>query len=67
MYEWKWDKEYATTSVILFEQNFGVQFHDVFSNGTSAVRGTKLLEKGKHHYWELKILTPTYGTDIVSI
>ncbi|XP_031833859.1 SPRY domain-containing SOCS box protein 3 isoform X3 [Nomia melanderi] len=65
MHEWEWDKEYATTSITLFEQNLSVQFHGIFSNGTSAVRGTKLLEKGRHHYWELKILTPTYGTDIM--
>ncbi|XP_033328159.1 SPRY domain-containing SOCS box protein 3 isoform X2 [Megalopta genalis] len=24
-----------------------------------------MLEKGRHHYWEVKLLTPTYGTDLM--
>ncbi|KZC06317.1 SPRY domain-containing SOCS box protein 3 [Dufourea novaeangliae] len=62
-YEWVWDKDNATTGTIFSEQDLEVTFHSGFSNGTSAVRGTKLLEKGRHHYWEVKILTPVYGTD----
>ncbi|KAL7057667.1 hypothetical protein AAHC03_016794 [Spirometra sp. Aus1] len=33
-------------------------------DGTAIVRGTKLLTEGLH-YWELKVLSPLYGTDVM--
>ena len=65
--EWEWDEEHATYSVILSKQNSEVMFHNGFSCGTAAVRGNKLLEKDRHHYWEVEMLTPIYGTDVVSV
>ncbi|XP_076283438.1 SPRY domain-containing SOCS box protein 3 isoform X3 [Lasioglossum baleicum] len=64
-FEWEWDKDHVAPPVVLSEGNLTVLFHNEYSTGTSAVRGTKLLEKGRHHYWEVKILTPPYGTDLM--
>ncbi|XP_076666206.1 SPRY domain-containing SOCS box protein 3 isoform X2 [Andrena cerasifolii] len=64
-YEWEWDEDHATYGVVLSKQNSEVIFHNAFSCGTAAVRGNKLLEKGRHHYWEIKMLTPIYGTDVM--
>ncbi|KAK1118426.1 hypothetical protein K0M31_015125 [Melipona bicolor] len=65
VHEWTWDKENAAYTIILSENNLEVKFHNGYSYGTAAVRGTKVLEKGRHHYWEVKMLTSIYGTDIM--
>ncbi|XP_054010919.1 SPRY domain-containing SOCS box protein 3-like [Hylaeus anthracinus] len=64
-HEWTWDEKLATHTVALSGKNLEVMFHSGYSSGTAGVRGTKPLEKGKLHYWELKMLTPVYGTDIM--
>ena len=48
------------------EKNLEVKFHPGYSTGTAAIRGNKLMSKGNHHYWEIKMVTPVYGTDVVS-
>ncbi|XP_078035518.1 SPRY domain-containing SOCS box protein 3 isoform X3 [Augochlora pura] len=65
VFEWEWDKNNAASAIVVSEDNLTVQFHNGVSFGTSAIRGTKLLKKGRHHYWEVKLLTPTYGTDLM--
>ncbi|CAK9822594.1 SPRY domain-containing SOCS box protein 3 [Anthophora retusa] len=65
VHEWTWDNENATYAVVLSEDNLEIKFHKEYSYGTAAVRGNKLLEKGRHHYWEVKMLTTIYGTDIM--
>lgn len=43
-----------------------VTFHKHFSNGTAAIRGSTALTEDQH-YWEIKMTTSVYGTDMVSI
>lgn len=43
-----------------------VVFHPFTSRGTAATRGTKELDVGLH-YWEMKVVSPTYGTDVVGL
>lgn len=43
-----------------------VMFHPRFSVGTACVRADRPLRYGYQHYFELKVLTPCFGTDIVS-
>lgn len=64
-HEWTWDSSLASTKVKLFKDNLAVKFNPGYSNGTTAIRGSECLAKGRHHYWEIKILTPVYGTDIM--
>jgi SPRY domain-containing SOCS box protein 3 len=35
-----------------------------FSSGTAAVRGDKPLSLNMHHYWELRMGSVLYGTDV---
>ncbi|XP_017890042.1 SPRY domain-containing SOCS box protein 3-like [Ceratina calcarata] len=63
-HEWAWDEENALYTN-LSENNLEVEFHNGYSYGTAAVRGTRMLEKGRHHYWEVKMLTFIYGTDVM--
>lgn len=39
-------------------------FHIDYSGGTAAVRGDTKLHKDQY-YWEIKMTTPVYGTDMV--
>ncbi|XP_052893543.1 SPRY domain-containing SOCS box protein 3 isoform X2 [Anopheles moucheti] len=60
--DWTWDKELTVANVISGTE---VIFHPVYSQGTSIIRGNEPLHQGRHHYWELKILSPLSGTDIM--
>ena len=39
-------------------------FHPNYSSGTAAIRGTESMTRGQH-YWEVKMSTPVYGTDMM--
>ncbi|XP_015602242.1 SPRY domain-containing SOCS box protein 3 [Cephus cinctus] len=65
VYEWAWDDKLATADLQLTDRNLEVKFHPGYSTGTAAVRGTTSLAKGRHHYWEVKMITPVYGTDVM--
>lgn len=66
--DWTWNKEIGSTdpSDVVFEDNI-LTFHPVYSQGTAVVKGDKPLEHGKHHYWEVKIMSFLTGTDLVSL
>ncbi|XP_011297283.1 SPRY domain-containing SOCS box protein 3 [Fopius arisanus] len=64
-HEWSWDEKLVTKTAELSEHNLEVKFHPGYSNGTAAVRGNRILDKDRHHYWEIKMLTPIYGTDVM--
>lgn len=66
-YEWSWDTSFETPRLQLDDKNLEVKFHPGYSVGTAAIRGNKMMSKGRHHYWEVKMITPVYGTDVVCI
>ncbi|XP_034832081.1 SPRY domain-containing SOCS box protein 3-like [Maniola hyperantus] len=65
--EWKWEQPQVSGSswVVVSEDKKQVTFHPFYSSGTAAVRGDSPLLHEHHYYWEVKILTETYGTDIM--
>ncbi|XP_071868703.1 SPRY domain-containing SOCS box protein 3 [Bombus fervidus] len=65
VHEWTWDKGNDTYTIVLSENNLKVKFHNGHSYGTAVVRGTNILEKNRHHYWEVKMLSCIYGTDVM--
>lgn len=65
-FEWEWDDLYKTSGAFLSCDNRKVNFHADYSCGTAAIRGTKELTDG-HHFWEVKMTSPVYGTDMVSM
>lgn len=67
VHEWAWDETLITSASVLSKDNLEVTFHPVYSESTAAVRGNRAMEKDRHHYWEVKMLTPIYGTDIVRL
>lgn len=65
MHEWVWDSSVLTSASQLFLEGQEVHFHPVYSSGTAAVRGSKPCVGGNVYYWEIKVLTPIFGTDVV--
>lgn len=63
--EWRWDNSpLANKSFQLSENEATVTFHPAISWGTAIVRGNTEL-KSDLHYWEIKAVSPLYGTDIM--
>ncbi|XP_059052059.1 SPRY domain-containing SOCS box protein 3-like [Achroia grisella] len=65
--EWKWQEaaERSTSRVVVSDDQKQVTFHPFYSSGTAAVRGDMPFSHNHHYYWEVKMLTETYGTDIM--
>ncbi|XP_045536519.1 SPRY domain-containing SOCS box protein 3 isoform X2 [Papilio machaon] len=65
VFEWKWDKPESRSQVVMSEDGKQVTFHPYYSSGTAAVRGETPMVHNNHYYWEVKMLSETYGTDIM--
>ncbi|KAI8437170.1 hypothetical protein MSG28_010505 [Choristoneura fumiferana] len=65
--EWTWQEpEGNVQNSLEFSKNdTQVTFHPTYSSGTATVRGDCPFHKDHHHYFEIKMLTDTYGTDIM--
>lgn len=63
--EWLWD-EANSSGVQLDNEMRDVLFHPKDSCGTATIRGTAPLEKDQY-FWEIKMISPVYGTDMVSL
>ncbi len=64
---WVWDESNKSQDVILSNKNKEAYFHPDYSCGTAAVRGTHPLTDGWEYYWEIKMASAVYGTDMVRI
>lgn len=63
-FDWEWDNHFKSSGAFLSCGNRKVSFHLDYSSGTAAIRGTKELADGQH-FWEVKMTSPVYGTDMV--
>lgn len=65
--EWGWTQHDNSGSswIVVSEDKKQVTFHPLYSSGTAAAKGDTPLLHNYHYYWEVKILTETYGTDIM--
>ncbi|GFQ64795.1 SPRY domain-containing SOCS box protein 3 [Trichonephila clavata] len=62
--EWTWDNGNDTDFVVLLNNNRDVKFHRNISSGTAVVRGTQPMSNDQY-YWEVKMISPVYGTDMM--
>ncbi|NXX24873.1 SPSB3 protein, partial [Nicator chloris] len=65
-FDWVWDDLNKSTATLLTCDNRKVNFHMEYSCGTAAIRGNKELAEGQH-FWEIKMTSPVYGTDMVRV
>lgn len=63
-FDWVWDELNKSANTLLTCDNRKVNFHMDYSCGTAAIRGNKELAEGQH-FWEIKMTSPVYGTDMV--
>jgi hypothetical protein len=61
---WTWDSQSMSGSITIGNQD-EVLFHPDYSCGTAAIRGEEPFELGCQHYWEIKMTSAVYGTDMV--
>ncbi|KTF77421.1 hypothetical protein cypCar_00031604, partial [Cyprinus carpio] len=64
-FDWVWDEGSRSSATLLSCENRKVSFHSEYSCGTAAIRGSKELSEGQH-FWEIKMTSPVYGTDMGS-
>ena len=64
-HDWTWDTTSRSPSVLLVQFNTQIIFHPTYSSGTASVFGSLPLVSPNHHYWEVKMLSPVYGTDVM--
>ncbi|KAF1744238.1 hypothetical protein MXB_2134, partial [Myxobolus squamalis] len=62
--EWKWKKK-RHMDARLEENNTLVIFHPDFSSGTEVVEGDVTFVRGYFYFWEVELLSPVYGTDMM--
>ncbi|GAB1602906.1 SPRY domain-containing SOCS box protein 3 [Argonauta hians] len=63
-FDWVWDEDSKSSACLLKQDHREVLFHMDYSCGTAAVRGTTPL-KDNQHYWEVKMTSTVYGTDMM--
>lgn len=61
---WTWDSQNIQSQTIV--ENNTIHFHPHYSQGTSVVRSSQRLFHNMIHYWEIKIVNWSSGTDLVS-
>ena len=64
-HDWTWDTGSRSQSVMLVQFNTQIIFHPTYSSGTASVFGSIPLVSPHHHYWEVAMLSPVYGTDMM--
>lgn len=64
--EWTWEAPDGSDFVNLLNDNKDVKFHRNFSSGTAVVRGAQPMSQDQY-FWEVKMISPVYGTDMVCV
>ncbi|GIX89893.1 SPRY domain-containing SOCS box protein 3 [Caerostris extrusa] len=62
--QWTWNFDRHIDFVKLLNDERDVKFHRNNSSGTAVVRGTQLMIDGQF-FWEVKMISPVYGTDMM--
>ncbi|KII63459.1 SPRY domain-containing SOCS box protein 3 [Thelohanellus kitauei] len=63
-FTWKWKKK-NNMDAKFEDKDTMVVFHPEFSSGTEMVLGDTQFVKGNIYFWEIELLTPVYGTDMM--
>ena len=64
-FSWVWDPASKSNDILIQNDCREVYFHPDYSCGTAAVRGKRLLKEGEEHYWDIRMCSAVYGTDMV--
>ncbi|XP_042222413.1 SPRY domain-containing SOCS box protein 3-like [Homarus americanus] len=67
-FAWVWstcEQSGQAGSILLDCDDRQISFNPAYSSGTAAIRGNEILSPGHHHFWELKMTSDVYGTDVM--
>lgn len=64
--EWLWDPRFKSSAADVAENPQKARFHVNYSSGTASIRGTQLMSD-RQYFWEVKMTSPVYGTDMVRL
>ncbi|KAG5890770.1 hypothetical protein JTB14_016507 [Gonioctena quinquepunctata] len=64
-FSWSWSKSERSSNTRISQNNKDILFHPLYSSGTAVVRGDIPFEPNKHYYWEIKMISNLYGTDVM--
>lgn len=64
LFDWSWQNG-DSPNIKMSEEGREVLFHPVYSSGTAAVRGNIPFQQNYHYYWEIKVVSKLYGTDVM--
>ena len=59
-----WDTTQIHSACEVMEDGQTVIFHKNYSSGTAIARGTEAMTD-RQYFWEVKMTSPVYGTDMV--
>ena len=63
---WRWEEPKRLPRwVDLHEDNKLVVFHPLYSSGAATAKGNLRIRHNEHYYWEVKMMTQPYGTDVM--
>ncbi|XP_036325779.1 SPRY domain-containing SOCS box protein 3 isoform X1 [Rhagoletis pomonella] len=60
--QWSWEQNETSDTLIV---GADITFHPTYSQGTAIVRSERPLKAGMVHFWEIRIITPLAGTDVM--
>lgn len=67
IYIWNWSTANSSPGTGITNDNKDILFHPCYSSGTALVRGDLTFQPNLHYYWEVKMTSNMYGTDVVTI
>ncbi|CAG9773840.1 unnamed protein product [Ceutorhynchus assimilis] len=65
LFDWAWQKNTEAKNINVYKGNKEVLFHPTYSSGTALVRGQHSFQQNFHYYWEIKVVSRLYGTDVM--
>ncbi|RWS15330.1 uncharacterized protein B4U79_11398 [Dinothrombium tinctorium] len=63
-FDWCWDEKHISKAAELANNNRDITFHGGYSAGTACVKGGTGL-RCDQYFWEIKLTSPVYGTDMM--
>ncbi|CAG9812422.1 unnamed protein product [Phaedon cochleariae] len=64
-FTWSWLKSNNSTNIRISDDSRDILFHPLYSSGTAVVRGEHAFAQNLHYYWEIKMISNLYGTDVM--
>ncbi|KAJ8959069.1 hypothetical protein NQ318_022325 [Aromia moschata] len=65
IFNWCWSRNHSSSNARISNNGKDILFHPLYSSGTAVVRGNAPFQPNLHYYWEIKMISNLYGTDVM--